>query len=150
MGKNNKRKMQEEYIQELKIKNPNVEVLETYINNSTPILHQCKKHNIKWKVSPAIILRGSGCDECRKEKIGSSLSKTPEQYIEELRNINPNIIVIEEYQGANIPILHKCLVDNYEWMIRPHNVLCGNGCPKCANRYSMTSQEYNDKLKEVM
>jgi len=144
-----KRKTHEEYVGELKIKNPNVEVLGIYINNYTPILHCCKKHNVKWKAFPASILRGCGCNECGKEKIGSSLSKTHKQYVEELHNVNCNIVAVEEYRGANTPILHKCLIDDYEWMARPANILFGNGCPKCANKYSMTPQEYNDKLKEV-
>lgn len=35
------------------------------------------------------------------------------------------------YVSANIPILHKCLIDGYEWSVSPSNLLSGHGCPKC-------------------
>lgn len=42
------------------------------------------------------------------------------------------IIPIEEYIDSKTNILHKCLICNHEWSVRPHNVLSGFGCPKCA------------------
>ena len=64
--------------------------------------------------------------ELKKERI-----KSHEKYIEDLYAINPNIIALETYKGANIPILHKCLIDNNEWSVRPAGILFGFGCPVC-------------------
>jgi very-short-patch-repair endonuclease len=138
----NIKKNQLEYVEELSLKNPNLEVLEDYINAKTPILHRCKRHNIKWKISPDNALHGYGCKECLREKIGEKNSKTHEQYVKELKEINPNIIVLGEYIDAKTPILHRCLIDGYEWMVRPDNVLCGTGCPKCAGNIKKTHEEY--------
>ena len=82
-----KKKTHEEYVAELAIKNPNIEVLERYINATTPILHRCKIDGHEWKPVPNNILRGSGCPKCAK-----ILKKTTSYYIEELAIVNPNII----------------------------------------------------------
>lgn len=29
------------------------------------------------------------------------------------------------------PILHRCLLDGYEWLASPVNALAGKGCPQC-------------------
>lgn len=125
------RKTKEQYIIELSTKNPNIEILGEYFNNNTPTLHRCLIHNVEWMASPSNVLLGGGCRECRSEKIGDKLRKSHEKYVEELKLINLNIVVIDEYVGAHLPILHRCLVDGYEWEITPHSILLGHGCPKC-------------------
>ena len=125
------KKSEEQYVNDVNIINPNIVVLESYINNSTPILHKCIIHNIEWKAHPASILHGSGCYECGMEKLKIATTKTNEQYIKELNNVNSNIVVLEKYIGANTPILHKCLIDGYQWYAQPSNILFGKGCPQC-------------------
>ena len=143
------RKPKERYIEELSIKNPNLEVLGEYINHNTPILHRCLIHDVKWMISPCNALIGHGCLKCKSEKIGSKLKKSNAQYIEELKLVNPNIIVVGEYAGAHIPILHKCKIDGYEWMATPHSILSGNGCSKCSNRIRRTKDDYIADIKIV-
>lgn len=128
---NNIKKTNEEYVKKVSLVNPDIEVIEEYVNSYTPIFHKCKKHNIQWKVSPSSILQGCGCLECGIEKLSVSNTKSHEQYVEELKKINPNIVVIENYIRSNIPILHKCLIDGNEWYAAPSNILFGNGCPQC-------------------
>ena len=115
----------------LKAKNPNVIAVEDYINIKTPILHKCLIHNFEWNTSPASVLSGCGCPKCRSEKISQKTLKTHHKYLEEINKINPYVIPLEKYRGANIPILHKCLLDGYEWNITPTNILSGYGCPQC-------------------
>ena len=124
-------KTTKEYIEEVKRINNNIEVLGEYISNRTPILHKCNIHNIEWNIAPYSILQGQGCYKCRNEKIAEKKQKTHEQYVEELKNINPNIIAVENYIDASTPILHKCLFDQCEWKARPANILFGAGCPQC-------------------
>ena len=121
----------DEYVKKVSEINQNIEVLEEYINVNTPILHYCKIHDIKWRVCPICILKGTGCIECGKEKLSKKNTKTHEQYIKELKEINPNIIPIEKYINSNTNILHKCLIDDYEWYVSPLHTLSGNGCPQC-------------------
>ena len=62
-------KTNEQYKKELSEKNPNLEVLEEYVDSNTPILHRCIKHNVKWKIIPTNALKGQGCYKCKSEKI---------------------------------------------------------------------------------
>ena len=121
----------EEYIQILHKKNPTTIALEEYVNMKTQIWHQCIIHNYKWKVTPGSVLQGCGCPECKKEKISALFLKIHEQYVEELKETNPDIIVLDNYIDTNTPILHKCLIDNNEWYVSPCNILSGTGCPQC-------------------
>lgn len=127
----NLKKTTDEYVTQVNSVNPNIEVIGEYVNSHTSILHKCKLHNIEWMTSPSSILQGSGCYKCSAEKLSVASKKTHEQYVKELNEVNANIITLEEYQGADIPILHKCLVDGNEWCISPAHTLSGGGCPQC-------------------
>ena len=144
-----KKKTHEEYVQELAISNPDIEVVEKYINATTPIEHYCKKHNVFWNTSPVSILRGSGCKECGKEKIRGQKRKLHAEYIEEVKKINPDIEVKGEYKGANTPILHRCKIDGYEWNVTPSSLLCGHGCPMCAGNVKKTHEQYIVEVAKI-
>ena len=124
-------KTHDQYVHEVEVVNPNIIVVGQYINNKTPIEHYCQIHNVTWSAAPDGILSGYGCSECRKEKISYKTSKTHEQYVVELAIANSDIEVIDKYLGANIPILHRCKIDGYEWLAQPANLLSGCGCPQC-------------------
>ena len=127
----NNKKGHNEYVSELSLINPNIEVVGNYVNAKTSILHKCLIHNIEWEARPNDILCGKGCPICGTIKSGNTRHKTHAQYVEELKLINGNIIVVGNYKGANIPILHRCIIDGCEWYATPHNILCGTGCPRC-------------------
>ena len=143
------KKTHEEYVKELAIKNPNIAVIENYVNANTSILHKCKIHNIEWKAIPTSILRGSGCIKCGIEKTKVSLVKSHDQYVLDLKNKNPDIIVIEDYVNTSTSILHKCLIDGYEWKAKPNNILNGTGCPICSGSKRRTHEEYKIELAKV-
>lgn len=149
-----KKKTHEEYVEELKVKNPTVEVVGEYIDAKTKIMHHCLTHDVYWEVLPSDILSGRGCKECKKDKIGNFRRKSHEQYIEELAKINSDIIVLEKYENAKTPILHKCLIHDIEWLVAPDNLLDGGGCPKCkgekiTNCKCKTHEQYIDEVKKV-
>lgn len=137
-----RKKTHEEYVAELAIKNPNVEVVGEYDGAHTKIMHHCLIHDVYWKIQPSNALSGNGCPMCRGYKNHVSQCKTHEQYVNELVNINPNIVVIDEYVNGNTPILHKCLLCEYEWRAKPSLVLLGTGCPKCAGILKKTHEQY--------
>ena len=122
---------QDEYIEKVKLKNPNIEVIGKYTNAKTKIAHKCLKHNVVWDTLPINILKGCGCRQCLKEKISDKNGSSHNEYVIKLSNINPNLIVLEEYCGTEIKIKHKCKVCKYEWGAKPGNILAGKGCPKC-------------------
>lgn len=125
----------EEYVQKVATINPNIEVLGKYTYAKIPILHKCKIHKREWMSTPDSILHGHGCYDCANEKQSRDKIKPHDQYVLELKQMNPDIIVIGEYKGSSTPILHKCLKDNYEWYLAPVNALNGCGCPQCSESF---------------
>ena len=129
-----KKKTNEEYIREVSIKNPNVEVIGEYINAKTHILHRCKIHNVEWLATPGLILQGCGCGQCKIDKDiinAQSKRKTHQQYLIEIINNNIPIEPLEEYVDGKTNIRHRCKICKYEWSTKPSNVLYGYGCPIC-------------------
>ena len=143
-----KKKTTEEYIEELKIKNPTVEVLETYINANTPILHLCKTHNIRWKISPANALHSHGCDICHKTRIGDTKFKKDEDYKEEFKSVHPHIKLIGKYNGITTNSTHYCELHNVYWDAKPINVLKGLGCKECQKKFKCdkNKEEYKNEI----
>lgn len=149
-----KKKTHEEYVAELLVKNPTVEVVDTYISANIPILHHCLLHNVFWNTTPYRVLQGCGCPKCRKEKFHKVRCKSHKKYISEVEFINPDIEVLEQYVDAKTPILHKCKLDGCEWRPTPSNILGGHGCPECRNRHlykqrAKTQEKYEIEVFEL-
>lgn len=78
-----------------------------------------------------------------------------ESFIEELSVKRPNIEVLEEYKGSNIPILvNDKTCDHPAWKARPNTLLNGNGCPLCGKKLAIknrtrTQEEFAEELKEL-
>ncbi len=125
---------QEQYIEELKKRNPMVELVGEYTDTTTKTKHHCLTHDVYWDVMPSSVLAGKGCKLCHGERISKTLTKTQEQYIEELSHKNPNVILIGEYINDRTGVLHRCLIHDYEWTISPNSVLAGHGCPLCRSK----------------
>ena len=78
-----------------------------------------------------------------------SKKKTNEEFLEELKQINPNIEPLEEYSGANTIISFKCLKCNHIWKTTPSAIInTNNGCPNCARRPKITTEIFKNRLKK--
>lgn len=122
-----KRKTNEEYIAEVASKNPNIEVVDEYIDATTKIKHRCLVDKYEWDVAPHNILRGKGCPKC-----SNNIKKTHEEYVEEVKIKNPNVTVVDTYINATTKIAHRCNLCGNEWDATPDNVLHGHWCKSCS------------------
>ena len=61
-------KSTEQFINELKLISPTINVLGKYINNKTKIEVECQKCGNKWQVVPSSLLYGHGCPRCNRKK----------------------------------------------------------------------------------
>lgn len=59
-----KKKTHEEYVADVNKINPNIEVIDRYVNTNTKILHHCKIDDCTWYAVPSNILNGKGCPQC--------------------------------------------------------------------------------------
>ena len=126
-------KTHSQFENELKLINPDIELIGRYINNSTSILCKCKKHNEIFSKTPGLLLRIPGCKKCASENYSKSKIKTHEQFIKELADKNPNIKVLGKYKNKKTKLNCQCKIDGYEWKATPNNLLQGKGCPKCSS-----------------
>lgn len=146
-----KKKTHNEYVAEVAIINPDIEVIGQYLGGHISILHKCKIDGCEWMAMPSNILRGRGCPKCKALKLHNLKVKTHEQYVNEVHDINPNILVFEKYAGRKRAILHMCLVDGTVWYATPNHVLEGYGCPTCSSKKvsAYRTKTHEDYVKEV-
>lgn len=126
---NNQRFNQVQFLQKIREKNLNIVALENYIDSKTKIGFKCLKCNYEWQTKPAILFRGHGCPNCagRPKFDTNSFKKT-------MKTKNPNITIIGEYINTSTKIETKCNICSNIWMVSPHDLQTGRGCPKCANK----------------
>lgn len=74
------------------------------------------------------------------------MRKTHEEYIKEVMELNPNIIVESEYINTHTKIWHRCKIDGYMWKTAPSNILSGCGCPVCGKKKIGDAPEYKNSI----
>ena len=149
-----KRLTNEEFVNRLKYQNINVTPLDTYINNRKKIKFRCLKCGNVWETIPATVLNGHTCPKCAIEITKNKTKKDPIVFINELKKLNPKVILIGDYVNALTKTKFKCKVCNYEWETKPNTILSGSGCPECkkikiSQSLKITNDEFVAKLKKV-
>lgn len=126
-----------EYVlQMIKEINPDVELLEPYVNITTRIKCKCKKHGVISTKTPQEILLGRGCYLCGREKLSEYHLYSQEEFSNKLYQSNPNLEVIGKYKGMEFPIKVKCKKCGYEWENNTQSLITnGTSCRKCSYRY---------------
>ncbi len=145
------RRSTEEFIVELKQVNPNIILLSDYADGSTKVRVQCLKCNNIWNTKPSILLSGSGCPKCGRERIDAAHRKTHEEFIRDIKYINPSVMVLGKYQGNKTRIKCRCNTCGNIWETIPQSLMKGTGCPKCGNKKaahknSKTQEEFVQEL----
>ena len=127
-----KTKTNDAFLFELSYVTDTIIPLEPYNNSKKSIWVSCSICGNKWKSSPDSLLHGSGCPECRKIEQHNRQVKSNEQFIQELKEVNPMLTPLELYYNDHTKILMNCEIHNYIWPVAPNKILHRNtGCPKC-------------------
>ena len=127
----NRTKTHDEFIKELKLINGDVMILGEYKTTNTKIKCKCKVCGSEWETRPGHLLKGHGCNKCVSAKVGALRTKSHEQFLIDLYNVNQNIDVLDEYKNARTKLKCKCKIDGYEWNSTPNDLLHGYGCTIC-------------------
>ena len=147
-----RKKTHTEFIEELKIVNPEITVIGKYVNSRTKIevKHTC---GFEWNPIPNSLLKGTSCPKCSRIKASNKRTKTTKQFIEELKVINPEIIVIGKYINTQtkIEVQHIC---GYKWNPIPNSLIQGTYCPKCSKieaikKCTKTTKQFIEELKVI-
>lgn len=144
-----KRKTHTEFIEELKNKNPNIEVLDNYINAITKIKCKCKTCNKILYMTPNSLLSGNGCYDCNMGTHVQKITKTHDQFITDLNNKNNAVIILGKYKNSKTNILTECKKCSYVWNANPSSLLSGTQCPKCAGTMHKTHEYFVKDLKRI-
>jgi len=115
---------------------------DTYINNSTKILWECKEGH-QWKASPGNVKFGTWCPYC-----GGSLRLT----IEEMRRIagrRGGQCLSIAYKNAHTKLLWEC-AKGHQWKAVPLSVKRGTWCPYCAIEKKAEELRFGiEKLRQI-
>ncbi len=118
---------------EFKLRGYNILPFE-YVNNTTKIPYICNDHvdrGVQW-IDWAHFTIGCGCYYCGKERMIQSLTKTTEQFKDDVKRVAGNeFIVLGEYVKGDVPIEMFHVVCGNSFMIKPGNFLNGNRCNVC-------------------
>ena len=136
-----KKKTHQEFIQELEQLNPNIEILSEYKSTHTKIKCRCLIDGNIWEAEPSKLLNGRGCPICGQNKRIKCRTKTHDVFVDEIKQINPNITIVSQYLGTDKPIYAKCNIDGYEWKTTPYRLLQGHKCKECINREMRLSND---------
>lgn len=145
-----RRKTHEEFLEELNKINPNIEALEKYQGQKIKIKCRCKVCGREWEAFPGGLLQGSRCPSC----VIKSKTKTHEEFIKELNEINPNIEILGKYQNGRTKIRCRCKVCGYEWEPLPCNLIQGGGCRQCVidklrKKLRKSQEVFEEEVKNI-
>ena len=62
--------------------------------------------------------------------------KTHSEFVDQIRNINPMINILSEYENDRTKVLCECCQCQYQWMATPSHLVQGKGCPECGKKRS--------------
>ena len=142
-----KKKTHQEFIKELEQLNPNIEILSEYKSTHTKIKCRCLIDGNIWEAEPSKLLNGRGCPICGQNKRIKCRTKTHDVFVDEIKQINPNITIVSQYLGTDKPIYAKCNIDGYEWKTTPYRLLQGHKCKECINREMRLSNDDFERKK---
>ena len=107
----------------MKIINPSINILSEYIKDNERVKCECSVCGRIWNPKASNILQGKGCSNCHFKKLSRIKRKTTEQFIYEMKSINPQILITGEYLGAGKHISCKCLIHDINFEMSPNHLL---------------------------
>jgi predicted Zn-ribbon and HTH transcriptional regulator len=140
------KKTHDEFVKEMAIILPTIDIIGNYCGCETPIECCCKVCGNKWNSVPHRMLKGDGCQKCGYIKSAEIQRKPHEQFVAELAIINPNVFVVGKYLNSKSKIECQCVDCGQKWPALPSNLLSGHGCPVCAR----TQTSFVEKLILLM
>lgn len=139
-----KRKDNETFIKEMMENHPNLEVLSEYINGRTKVNLRCHKCGYSFNATPGSLYMGHGCPKC-----AGVAKKTNREFIDEMKTVNPNISILEDYSGSKNKMKVVCNVCGNKWFSTPNSLLKGKGCAKCAGVDKLTHKQFISKIEAL-
>lgn len=131
--------------------NPNILIKGEYVDAKTAIECECLIDGTIWFPKPHNLLNGTGCPECGRIASNINSTKSNEIFLLQLRSINSDIVPLQKYIQAKIPIWVMCQKCGHKWQTTPDNLLQNGSCPECSKRQQHDRQVKSNEqfLKEL-
>ena len=126
-----RRKTNNQFLLELNRVTDSIIPLERYKGALEKILVQCTECGNKWYVEPHSLLQGKGCNICSSIRGGLKQRKTHDQFVSELYEKYPNIIVNSKYITMHHNINFTCLNCHNTLDRIATDIFYDGGCPIC-------------------
>ena len=149
-----RRKTNEQFLLELNRITDTIIPLEEYKGALEKIWVKCDNCGNQWHVEPHSLLQGKGCNICSSIRGGTKQRKTHDQFVSELHERYPNLIVNSQYTTMHHNINFTCL-DCYNTFDRmAADIFYDGGCPICnvnnlPQRQPKTLDQFLDDLYRV-
>ena len=141
-----RRKTQEEFLQEVKLRNPSIEVLGIYKSNKDPILVRCINCGREWSPLAGSLTSGHGCPACK-----GSGQMTEVDFLWKLADKRDDVVLVGNFEKVLKKTAFKFMNCGHVYEITPSKILQGRGCPVCSNERRGASQRYTlEDFKEAM
>lgn len=145
IGKKSKlRKSHEDFIAELKMAKPTIEILDTYITAEHSNNYRCLVCGNIWSCRPYAIIHGKGCPKCNPKNL--PLKQSHDDFIKVLESLNVDVTLLSQYTRSDEKVIVKCNKCGRIWSIIAHNLTQGHGC-KC-NNIKINEDEFWNRLHE--
>lgn len=105
----------DQFVERLHAIHPNIEVVGKYVNVNTRVRVRCNVCGRVWDALPASLLAGDGCRTCGTKRAHDQLRKSQDDFIEQVREANPDIEVLGEYVSRHGKVHARCRVCGHEW-----------------------------------
>ena len=146
-----------EFVEKLKIENPNIELLSEYNGNKNYITVKCKIDGTVWNTKPNWLKAGKGCQTCYNNRRGKTRVKGIEKFIEEAQLIHG-----DNYDYSKVNYINDtekvCVICNKidfngnkhgEFWISPNKHLSAKqGCPICGRR-RINTDDFIQRAKQI-
>ena len=128
------RKTHNEFVNQLSLINPNIEVIGNYSGRHCKVTVKCASCGNIWEATAGSLLSGRGCSICSRKLVAQKARKSHNDFVAQLFDINPNIEVLGSYNKIHSSISVQCKICKYEWSPLAGSLLAGQGCPICGRK----------------
>ena len=121
-----------------------------YLGTHTKLCIVCPKHGDFWQEPNNHISGRSICPKCSYEQLAELNRSNNDAFITKARTVHG-----DKYDYSQVEYKHNekkvriICPEHGPFLQTPHNHLNGAGCPKCANMYSPTTEEFINASKAI-
>ena len=124
-------KTNQQFLDELSNITTTIIPLEEYQTALTKILVKCVECGRQWRVEPNSLLQGKGCNVCSSIRGGIQIRKSHNQFVNELTERYPHLVVNSEYITMHHNINFTCTDCHNTFDRVAADIFYNGGCPIC-------------------